>query len=97
MLGRERAGPNELNNSIAALVQALNSVNDLDVVLANSIWAQESLDLVADFEDSARASFNADGEKVNRYMRRREERSRRPLIRRATSALTRKPVGLRCR
>ena len=97
MLGRERAGPNELNNSFAALVQAPNSVQDLDMVLANSIGAQESLDLVADLEDSAPASFNADVEKVNGYMRRREARSRRPRIRRATSALPRKPVGLRCR
>jgi len=64
-LGVKNSNPEELKHAVAGLIRELRVVNGLELVLGNSIWVQQELDLISEFEANARKYFDAEVEKVD--------------------------------
>jgi serine protease inhibitor len=58
-------GRKELNSAIRTLREELNSIRNLELVLANSIWVWEKAELLCEFEKDATTHLGADVERAD--------------------------------
>lgn len=65
LLGLKDCAREELGLAVRDLIKEVNSVSDLELVLANSIWVHEQAELLSDFEGDAHTYFESDVERAN--------------------------------